>query len=131
MGQHNDLTGHTAVTFQVTVLQFSLRIINMKEVAVFLQNVIQGGAGVNIEVREGRGRCLVANKQIEVGDTYHTCLYYDYMTRVGVAGGRRGAGGDSGGVGTQAVVPGVLCGLLHPPDVHQHRLVQTVQSPPL
>ena len=40
----------------------------MKELAVFLQNVLQGGPGVNIEVREGRGRCLVANKQIEVGD---------------------------------------------------------------
>ena len=40
----------------------------MKELAVFLQNVVQGGPGVNIEVREGRGRCLVANKQIEVGD---------------------------------------------------------------
>ena len=36
--------------------------------AVFLQNVVQGGPGVNIEVREGRGRCLVANKQIEVSD---------------------------------------------------------------
>ena len=40
---------------------------NMKEVATFLQNVLQGEAAVSVEVREGRGRCLVASKQIEVG----------------------------------------------------------------
>ena len=39
----------------------------MKEVATFLQNVLQGEAAVSVEVREGRGRCLVASKQIEVG----------------------------------------------------------------
>ena len=56
--------------------------INMKELAVFLQNVVQGGPGVKIEVREGRGRCLVANKQIEVGDvpvnnvTFSNVSYY-------------------------------------------------------
>ena len=38
----------------------------MKEVATFLQNVLQGEAAVSVEVREGRGRCLVASKQIEV-----------------------------------------------------------------
>ena len=40
----------------------------MKELSLFLQNVLQGEAGVSVEVREGRGRCLVASKQIEVGD---------------------------------------------------------------
>ena len=40
----------------------------MKEVATFLQNVLQGEAAVSVEVREGRGRCLVASKQIEVED---------------------------------------------------------------
>ena len=56
----------------------------MKELCLFLQNVLQGvltlygiveflcfasgEAGVSVEVKEGRGRCLVASKQIEVGD---------------------------------------------------------------
>ena len=35
---------------------------------MFLQNVLQGESGVSVEVKEGRGRCLVASKQIEVGD---------------------------------------------------------------
>ena len=54
--------------------------INMKELAVFLQNVVQGGPGVNIEVREGRGRCLVANKQIEVGDVPVNNITFSYVS---------------------------------------------------
>ena len=42
----------------------------MKEVATFLQNVLQGEAAVSVEVREGRGRCLVASKQIEVEQVF-------------------------------------------------------------
>ena len=38
----------------------------MMESSVFLQNVTRGEAGVRIEARPDRGRCLVANKQIEV-----------------------------------------------------------------
>ena len=52
----------------------------MKELAVFLQNVVQGGPGVNIEVREGRGRCLVANKQIEVGDVPVNNVTFSYVS---------------------------------------------------
>ena len=33
---------------------------------MFLQNVTRGEAGLRIETRPDRGRCLVANKQIEV-----------------------------------------------------------------
>ena len=54
--------------------------INMKELAVFLQNVVQGGPGVNIEVRESRGRCLVANKQIEVGDVPVNNVTFSYVS---------------------------------------------------
>ena len=46
----------------------------MKEVATFLQNVLQGEAAVSVEVREGRGRCLVASKQIEVENRSHGVL---------------------------------------------------------
>ena len=38
----------------------------MMEASVFLQNVTSGEAGVRIEARQDRGRCLVASKQIEV-----------------------------------------------------------------
>ena len=38
----------------------------MMDSAVFLQNVTSGEAGVRIEARPDRGRCLVASKQIEV-----------------------------------------------------------------
>ena len=38
----------------------------MTESSVFLQNVTSGEAGVRIEDRQDRGRCLVASKQIEV-----------------------------------------------------------------
>ena len=40
----------------------------MKEQAHFVQNVLKGEGGVVVEVREGRGRSLVATRQIEVGD---------------------------------------------------------------
>ena len=106
--------------------------INMKEAAVFLQNLVQGGAGVNIDVREGRGRCLVANKQIEVSRyVSHVPSSQRYDTSMFHSGGRRGAGGDPCSLGSQAVVSSVLCSLLLASDVHQHSLVQAVQSPPL
>ena len=38
----------------------------MMDSAVFLQNVTSGEAGVRIEAKPDRGRCLVASKQIEV-----------------------------------------------------------------
>ena len=38
----------------------------MMDSSVFLQNVTSGEAGVRIEARPDRGRCLVASKQIEV-----------------------------------------------------------------
>ena len=38
----------------------------MMDSKVFLQNVTSGEAGVRIEARPDRGRCLVASKQLEV-----------------------------------------------------------------
>ena len=38
----------------------------MMDSEVFLQNVTSGEAGVRIEAKPDRGRCLVASKQIEV-----------------------------------------------------------------
>ena len=38
----------------------------MTDSKVFLQNVTSGEAGVRIEARPDRGRCLVASKQLEV-----------------------------------------------------------------
>ena len=38
----------------------------MTESSVFTQNVTSGEAGVRVETRQDRGRCLVASKQIEV-----------------------------------------------------------------
>ena len=51
----------------------------MKEVATFLQNVLQGEAAVSVEVREGRGRCLVASKQIEVENRSHGVLADSFL----------------------------------------------------
>ena len=52
----------------------------MKEVATFLQNVLQGEAAVSVEVREGRGRCLVASKQIEVESRTSDIVAYSRKT---------------------------------------------------
>ena len=40
----------------------------MKDLGDFMQNLVYGDTGIRVEVKEGRGRCVVANKQLEVGD---------------------------------------------------------------
>ena len=40
----------------------------MKDMGEFMQNLVYGDTAIRVEVKEGRGRSVVANKQLEVGD---------------------------------------------------------------
>ena len=55
----------TAATFHFLVAQGANI---MKDIGDFMQNLVYGDTGIRVEVKEGRGRCVVANKQLEVGD---------------------------------------------------------------